>query len=50
MRADLLAVLSEEKEAMKASLRQLYAAVVDQGMETIRSTVDDVFIPSRDGL
>lgn len=50
MRADILAVLGEEKEALKQALKQQHAALIGHLSSRIESTIDGVFIPARDGL
>ncbi|MFB1487664.1 MULTISPECIES: hypothetical protein [unclassified Thiocapsa] len=49
MRADILEVLAKEKEALKQALRQQHASLIGYLVENIKSTVDGVFIPARDG-
>lgn len=50
MRADILAVLAEEKASLQADLIERYSALIAAGADDIRTTTDGVFIPARDGV
>ncbi len=50
MRADMLAVLTDQKQEIAASLRIQHFAIIDQMSMEIQSATKRVFLPARDGL
>lgn len=50
MRADILAALEEEKQALKMALQHRHRASLRQLTAQVQETIDGVFIPMRDGL
>jgi len=50
MRADMLAVLTDQKEEIAASLRTQHFAMIDYMSMEIQRAVNRVFVPGRDGL
>ena len=50
MRADILAALDEEKQALKTVLQQRHQRLLMQLTTEVQQSVDGLFIPARDGL
>lgn len=50
MRAELLAALGEQREALADALKAQHAAAIDAAAVGIQARIDALFVPARDGL
>jgi hypothetical protein len=50
MRADMLAAIAEEKAALKVALRERQQLLMTSLGQQLQTTIDNQFIPARDGL
>ena len=50
MRTEILAVLAEEREALKVALLQRHLTILAPLVADLQTTIDGLFIPARDGL
>jgi hypothetical protein len=49
MRAEILAVVAEEKASLTVALQQRHQSIIDGMAMQIQTTLDGIFIPARDG-